>query len=153
MYILYKYLGKVIKTLTWDIKESTLKSIDVELNKVTIINPKETFNKKKKAGNVIENIDNKSGNNSKNTNKDIISPQDISKKITPYIIKLLNTTKWAERKEGCDAVEKILTSANMSILPYGLNTLMSTKKISDRNKNIIKMLIPLLSKLIEAMKT
>ena len=152
--ILYKYLGKDVKTLTRDIKESTLKLIDAELDKVTVIDPKETLNKKKKAASVMENEDNKSGNNSKNANKDLIPPQDISKKITPDIIKLLNSGKWAERKQGCETIEKILTSANMRILPNGLNTLMTTikKKLSDSNKNFVKMLIALLSKLIESMK-
>ena len=152
--ILYKYLGKDVKTLTRDIKESTLKLIDAELDKVTVIDPKETLNKKKKAASVMENEDNKSGNNSKNTNKDLIPPQDISKKITPDIIKLLNSGKWSERKQGCETIEKILTSANMRILPNGLNTLMTTikKKLSDSNKNFVKMLIALLSKLIESMK-
>ena len=152
--ILYKYLGKDVKTLTRDIKESTLKLIDAELDKVTVIDPKETLNKKKKAASVMENEDNKSGNNSKNANKDLIPPQDISKKITPDIIKLLNSGKWSERKQGCETIEKILTSANMRILPNGLNTLMTTikKKLSDSNKNFVKMLIALLSKLIESMK-
>ena len=148
--ILYKYLGKDVKTLTRDIKESTLKLIDAELDKVTVIDPKETLNKKKKAASVMENVDNKSGNNSKNANKDLIPPQDISKKITPDIIKLLNSGKWSERKQGCETIEKILTSANMRILPNGLNTLMTTikKKLSDSNKNFVKMLIALLSKLL-----
>ena len=152
--ILYKYLGKDVKTLTRDIKESTLKLIDAELDKVTVIDPKDTLNKKKKAASVMENVDNKSGNNSKNANKDLIPPQDISKKITPDIIKLLNSGKWSERKQGCETIEKILTSANMRILPNGLNTLMTTikKKLSDSNKNFVKMLIALLSKLIESMK-
>ena len=152
--ILYKYLGKDVKMLTRDIKESTLKLIDAELDKVTVIDPKETLNKKKKAASVMENEDNKSGNNSKNTNKDLIPPQDISKKITPDIIKLLNSGKWSERKQGCETIEKILISANMRILPNGLNTLMTTikKKLSDSNKNFVKMLIALLSKLIESMK-
>ena len=153
--ILYKYLGKDVKTLTRDIKESTLKLIDAELDKVKVIDPKETMNKKKKVASLVENSDNKSGNNSKNVNKDLIPPQDISKKITPDIIKLLNSGKWAERKQGCETIEKILTSANMRILPNGLNTLMTTikKKLSDSNKNFVKMLIALLSKLIESMKS
>ena len=46
--ILYKYLGKDVKTLTRDIKESTLKLIDAELDKVKVIDPKESEGKKKK---------------------------------------------------------------------------------------------------------
>ena len=151
--ILYKYLGKDVKTLTRDIKESTLKLIDAELDKVKVIDPKESSNKKKKAGSVIENGEIKSGSGGKGA--DLIPPQDISKKITPQIIKLLSSAKWAEKKEACEAIEKILVSANMRILPNGLNTLMTTikKKLSDSNKNFVKMLISLLSKLIEAMKS
>ena len=151
--ILYKYLGKDVKTLTRDIKESTLKLIDAELDKVKVIDPKETSSKKKKAASVIENGDTKSGAGGKS--KDLIPPQDISKKITPQIIKLLSSPKWAEKKEACDSIEKILISANMRILPNGLNTLMTNikKKLSDSNKNFVRMLVSLLSKLIEAMKS
>ena len=151
--ILYKYLGKDVKTLTRDIKESTLKLIDAELDKVKVIDPKETLSKKKKAASVIENGGTKSGAGGKS--KDLIPPQDISKKITPQIIKLLSSPKWAEKKEACDSIEKILISANMRILPNGLNTLMTNikKKLSDSNKNFVRMLVSLLSKLIEAMKS
>ena len=151
--VLYKYLGKDVKTLTRDIKESTLKLIDAELDKVKVIDPKESASKKKKAASVIESGNNKSG--SGGNSKDLIPPQDISKKITPQIIKLLSSVKWAERKEGCESIEKILVSANMRILPNGLNTLMTNikKKLSDSNKNFVRMLIAILSKLIEAMKS
>ena len=149
--ILYKYLGKDVKTLTRDIKESTLKLIDAELDKVKVINPKE-ISKKKKVASVIENGP-KSGGGGGGSN-DLIPPQDISKKITPAIIKQLSG-KWAEKKEACDAIEKILVSANMRILPNGLNTLMTNikKKLPDSNKNFVKLLVSLLSKLIEAMKS
>ena len=147
--ILYKYLGKDVKTLTRDIKESTLKLIDAELDKVKVIDPKESTNKKKKAASVMDSGDNKS------KSKDLIPPQDISKKVTPQIIKLLGSPKWAEKKQACDSIDKILVSANMRILPNGLNILMTTikKKLSDSNKNFVKMLISLLSKLIESMKS
>ena len=117
-----KYLGKDVKTLTRDIKESTLKLIDAELDKVKVIDPKESTAKKKKAASVIESGDNKP------KGKELIPPQDISKKITPQIIKLLSSPKWAEKKEACETIEKILISANMRILPNGLNTLMTSIK-------------------------
>ena len=147
--ILYKYLGKDVKTLTRDIKESTLKLIDAELDKVKIIDPKESA-PKKKAASVAENGP-KSGSGG---SKDLIPPQDISKKITPQIIKQLSG-KWAEKKEACETMEKILVAANMRILPNGLNTLMTNikKKLTDSNKNFVKMLVALLSKFIEAMKS
>ena len=148
--ILYKYLGKDVKTLTRDIKESTLKLIDAELDKVTVIDPKESVAKKKKAASIA-------GSDGKGSSGggggDLIPPQDISKKITAKIIKDLSG-KWAEKKEACESLEKILTQANMRILPNGLNNLMTTikKKLSDSNKNFVKMMVSLLAKFIEALK-
>ena len=146
--ILYKYLGKDVKTLTRDIKESTLKLIDAELDKVKIIDPKESAGKKKKVAST-EGAEGKSSSGG----GDLIPPQDISKKITPKLIKDLNG-KWAEKKEACEAIEKILTSANMRILPNGLNNFMTAikKKLSDSNKNFVKMIVSLLAKVIEALK-
>ena len=134
--ILYKYLGKDVKTLTRDIKESTLKLIDAELDKVTVIDPKESAAKKKKvAGSGGE------GKGSSGGGGELIPPQDISKKITAQMIKDLNG-KWAEKKEACENMEKVLVSANMRILPNGLNNIMTAfkKKLSDSNKNFVKMI-------------
>ena len=145
--ILYKYLGKDVKTLTRDIKESTLKLIDAELDKVQVIDPKQSAGKKKKIASTAGEGKSSSGGG------DLIPPQDISKKITPQIIKDLNG-KWAEKKEACENIEKILNAANMRILPNGLNNIMTTfkKKLSDSNKNFVKMIVALLSKFIEALK-
>ena len=69
------------------------------------------------------------------------------------MIKDLNG-KWAEKKEACESIEKVLSSANKRILPNGLNNIMTTfkKKLSDSNKNLVKMIVSLLSKFIEALK-
>ena len=147
--ILYKYLGKDVKTLTRDIKESTLKLIDAELDRVKVIDPKESAGKKKKAASTV-GAEGKSGGGG---GGDLIPPQDISKKITAQMIKELNG-KWAEKKKACEDIEKILNTANMRILPNGLNNIMTNikKKLSDSNKNFVKMIISLLSKFIEALK-
>ena len=73
--ILYKYLGKDVKTLTRDIKESTLKLIDAELDKVTVIDPK-LAGKKKKVASTADS----EGKGSSGGGGDLIPPQDISKK-------------------------------------------------------------------------
>ena len=146
--ILYKYLGKDVKTLTRDIKESTLKLIDAELDKVKVIDPKESAGKKKKVASASGD-----GKTSAGGGGDLIPPQDISKKITTKMIKDLDG-KWAEKKEACEAIEKVLTTANMRILPNGLNNIMTTfkKKLSDSNKNFVKLIVSLLSKFIESLK-
>ena len=70
------------------------------------------------------------------------------------MLKNISEGKWAEKKDACEQIEKILKESNMKILPNGLNELMNLikKKLSDGNKNIVKMIINLLSLLIEALK-
>ena len=150
--ILYKYLGKDVKTLTRDIKESTLKLIDAELDKVQVIDPKDSAGKKKKVASTA-GAEGKSGGAGGGAGGDLIPPQDVSKKITAAMIKELNG-KWAEKKKACEDIEKVLTAANMRILPNGLNNIMTNikKKLSDSNKNFVKMMVSLLSKFIEALK-
>ncbi len=69
-------------------------------------------------------------------------------------MKNISDGKWAEKKEACEQIEKLLKEANMKILPNGLNELMNLikKKLTDGNKNIVRMMINLLGQLIEALK-
>ena len=53
---------------------------------------------------------------------------DISKKITPNLLKDIKDGKWPEKKEACEAIEKIIIDANMKILPNGLNDLFNLIK-------------------------
>ena len=69
------------------------------------------------------------------------------------MLKDIKSGKWPEKKEACENIEKILENANMKILPNGLNDLFNLikEKLSDGNKNIVRMIISLLNKLIEAL--
>ena len=150
---IYKYVGEDVKVLIKDIKESTLKIIEAELEKVVVIEKKQT--KKKKM------VKNKSENSEVNVNKkkiignlELLAPVDISKKLTSQLIKDLSEGKWQEKKEACEIIEKILNDANMKILPVGLNDLFNLikSKLSDGNKNLVKILISLVNKFIQALK-
>ena len=155
--VIYKYVGEDIKILIKDIKESTLKIIEAELEKVTVIEKKDQNKKKKnvnnkKKGEIFE------GNN---TNKkrqsmdlELVGPVDISKKLNSQLLKDLSEGKWVEKKEACEAIEKILNDANMKILPNGLNDLFNLikNKLSDGNKNLVKILISLVNKFIQCLK-
>jgi hypothetical protein len=79
---------------------------------------------------------------------------DISKKINNQLIKDLSEGKWIEKKEACETIEKILVEANMKILPNGLNELFNLikNKLSDGNKNLVKILISLVNKFIQSLK-
>ena len=81
-------------------------------------------------------------------------PIDISKKIDNKLLNFISNGKWMEKKSACDEIIKILNDTNMNILPNGLNDLFSVinNKLNDSNKNLIRLLINLISKLIESLK-
>ena len=159
---LYKYLGEDLKPLLKDIKESTLKIIEAELEKIVI--EKKEMDKNKNAKKIIK----KNSKNEKNLklikgelnpeeegdlNININGPVDISKKINAHL-KDLSDGKWSEKKEAYENIKNILLEANHRILPTGLNDffILIKNKLSDSNKNYIKMLISLLSEFISALK-
>ena len=112
--VIYKYVGEDVKILIKDIKESTLKMIEAELEKVVVIEKKEQTKKKngkkkEKSGNFEETKKKHSGD------LELIAPVDISKKLTNQLLKDLSEGKWVEKKEACENIEKILNDANMKI--------------------------------------
>ena len=150
---IYKYVGEDVKVLIKDIKESTLKIIEAELEKVVVIEKKQT-KKKKMVKNKSENGDVTVNKKKSIGNLELVAPVDISKKLTSQLIKDLSEGKWIEKKEACETIEKILNDANMKILPIGLNDLFNVikTKLSDGNKNLVKILISLVNKFIQALK-
>ena len=152
--MIYKYVGEDVKILIKDIKESTLKMIEAELEKVTVIERKDQ-NKKKKNIKKKEKAENSEINKKKSgVDFELVGPVDISKKLNSQLLKDLSEGKWVEKKEACENIEKILADANMKILPNGLNDLFSLikTKLSDGNKNLVKILISLVNKFIQCLK-
>jgi len=134
---LYKYLGNSLKTFLTDIKESTLKVIEKEFEKVEIIdyNLPENKNLKNQNKNLIE----------------ILSPPrvDISKKITPKMLKDLSEGKWQIKKEIIEQIDSIINSVQRRILPNGLGEFIGIlkQKLKDSNKNIVRIFIQFITKL------
>ena len=159
--ILYKYMGEDLKPLIKDIKESTLKLIEAELEKITIIEKKENDKKKSSKKIIKRNSKNEkilkkmNGENIQESTQNLLTsdPQDVSKKINAHL-KNLSEGKWPEKKEAFENIENILSETNNKILPTGLNDifLLIKSKLSDGNKNYVKMIISLLTKLISALK-
>jgi len=162
--VLYKYVGKDIRTLLKDIKESTLKVIEAELEKITVLDanainalPKRQLKAAAlKEEGLITTATNKassSKNAAVNNIMDSLIPRvDISKKITPKHIKDINDGKWPEKKEAVEYIEKVLADANNKILPTGLNEIfgMIKARLNDGNKNVVRLVVSLLSKLIDS---
>lgn len=157
--VLYKYIGKDLKTLLIkDVKEATYKLIEGELNKVTVIENVNTLAAKRNiVSDEADGGEKKNGGakcNSGNMIENLIPRVDISKKITPKIIKDLNEGKWGDKKAAFEAIEKILIDANNKILPNGLNEIFLTvckSRLNDGNKNVVRMIVQLITKLIDAL--
>ena len=146
---LYKYIGDDIKLFLKDIKESTLKIIEQEMLKVTVITHKQQQQQQlptKQSKSELSVIN-------KQSNKELITRCDISKQITPQLIEEINNGKWNDKKEAIEIIHKILLNANNKILPNGLKELFSLirNKLNDGNKNIVRLIIQLLTQLIEAL--
>ena len=131
---LYKILDKDIYNYLKNIKESTMKIINEEFNKIS------------------------KGENDKEEpiNKDINEENecmDISDKITEKMIKDLTDGKWTEKKKVIEQIEEIISEGNQNILSKGLNELYYAikKNLSDGNKNIVKFTIILITKFISAL--
>jgi hypothetical protein len=154
--VLYKFIGKDMKILLKDIKEATFKLIEVELDKVEIISNTEKEKRSAKR-NVINTENDGKATNEKNgvsLNDQLFARVDISKKLTPKLIKDLNEGKWGEKKAALEAIEKILLEANNKILHNGISEIflpVFKARLNDSNKNVVRLMIQILTKLIEAM--
>ena len=131
---LYKILDKDIYNYLKNIKESTMKIINEEFNKI------------RKGENSKEEIIKQDINEE---NECI----DISDKITEKMIKDLTDGKWTEKKKVMEQIEEIISEGNQNILSKGLNELYYAikKNLSDGNKNIVKFTIILITKLISVL--
>ena len=134
---MYKIIGSDLKSLIANIKEPTLKNIYKEMEKI---------DKDISKNNIINNND----NDNNNTANSSIKPTDISKLIPPKLLKEIDKGIWQEKKDGIDYIIKVLENANKKILPDGLKDLFELiqEKLSDANKNFVRLIIQLLSLLI-----
>jgi hypothetical protein len=150
--LIYKYMGPTIKKFMNDIKEATLKVIETEFEKIQVVTgPTNRRELKGEALNEANQI-NEQGNN-----LDSLFPRvDISKKLTPKMLKDLNEGNWQVKKENLEIIEKIMSvDGNSRILPSGLNELVNTikNKLSESNKNLVRILLQFLTKFFEALGT
>ncbi|XP_062112446.1 protein MOR1-like [Humulus lupulus] len=65
--------------------------------------------------------------------------EDISGKITPTLLKGLESTDWKARLESIDAVNKVLEEANKRVQPNGTAELFGALRgrLGDNNKNLV----------------
>ena len=166
--LLYQFIGPDLKQLISGIKESTLKLIEKELEKINfnkegnenkkikdLLNANNKTKKNKNTTNSTINLNDttniKNVNNNTNLNNKRI---DISKEITPKLLKDINRGKWLEKKEAIEYLNSLIDKANNKILKNGLQELFDLikEKLNDGNQNLVKMILQLLSHLILALE-
>ena len=148
--LLYKYIGKDLNLLIKNIKnESTIKIIEKEISKIKI----EDNNPKSKNKFMIINNELKSNNINEPIHKINLKRIDISREIPIQLLNDIDKGKWNEKKEGIDFLHKLLDKSNNNILINGLDKLflLIKNKLKDGNKNLVKIIIELLSHLIDAL--
>lgn len=148
--MLYMHVGEPIKAFLNDIKESTLKVIESELEKVKPLAKNEKGAAKRALrGEAAEEM--KGANNGGDV--DILPRTDIKNQLTAKLIKTMSDGEWKNRKVAVESLEGILSGAAFRIQPVGLNELMGQLKnrLSDPNKSVLKSYLILVGKFAEAM--
>ena len=147
--LLYTFIGPDLKHLISGIKEYTLKLIEKEIDKI-----KYNKNNENKVANskIKDLIVKKNKNNSEKNNENILNNKriDISKELTPKLLREINRGKWIEKKEGIEYINSIIDNANNKISKIGLQELFELikDKLNDGNQNFVKMILQLLNHLI-----
>ena len=135
--ILYKYIGPNLKLFLNEIKnESSLKKIEKEFTKIDY---KFKINNDK----ILELLNLKKNNNHQN---DVIE-------IPHIILKMINRGTWNKKKEAIDFIHSLLNNENNNISLKSLNNLFNLikEKLKDGNKNLVKLIIELLSHLLDSL--
>lgn len=127
---LHKFIGPDIKGFLTDVKPALLSALDSEYEK----NPFEgTSAAPKKTVKASESTSLSAGG------LDSLPREDISGKITPSLLKNLESPDWKVRLESIEAVIKILEEANKRIQPTGTGELFGALRgrLCDSNKNLV----------------
>ncbi|VFQ87609.1 unnamed protein product [Cuscuta campestris] len=128
--VLHKFVGPDIKGFLSDVKPALLSALDAEYEK----NPFEgTSSVPKRTVKASDSVCVSGGG------LDSLPREDISGKITPALLKGLESSDWKIRLESIEGVNKILEEANKRIQPTGTGELFGALwcRLYDSNKNII----------------
>ncbi|KAG8385593.1 hypothetical protein BUALT_Bualt03G0061300 [Buddleja alternifolia] len=142
---LHKFVGPDIKGFLSDVKPALLSALDAEYEK----NPFEGASAApKKTVKVTDSTSSLVAGGA-----DGLPREDISEKITPVLLKGLESSDWKIRLESIESVNKILEEANKRIQPSGTGELFGALKsrLHDSNKNLIMATLSTLGALASAM--
>ncbi|KAL3627734.1 Protein MICROTUBULE ORGANIZATION 1 [Castilleja foliolosa] len=141
--VLHKFVGPDIKAFLTDVKPALLSTLDAEYEK----NPFEGASAvPKKIVKVTDSTPSTGG-------ADGLPREDISEKITPTLLKGLESSDWKIRLESIESVNKIMEEANKRIQPTGTGDLFGAlrSRLHDSNKNLIMTTLTTIGALASAM--
>ncbi|GKV26713.1 hypothetical protein SLEP1_g35961 [Rubroshorea leprosula] len=128
---LHKFVGPDLKGFLTDVKPALLSALDAEFEK----NPFEGASAAPKR--TVKTSDSKESLSAGGL--DSLPREDISAKITPTLLKSLESPDWKVRLESIEAVNKIVEEANKRIQPTGTGELFGALRgrLCDSNKNLV----------------
>ncbi|KAL3851295.1 hypothetical protein ACJIZ3_013177 [Penstemon smallii] len=143
--VAHKFVGPDIKGFLSDVKPALLSALEAEYEK----NPFEgTSAVPKKTVKVTDATSSLATGGA-----DGLPREDISEKITPTLLKGLESSDWKIRLESIESVNKILEDANKRIQPAGTGELFGAlrSRLHDSNKNLIMATLSIIGALASAM--
>ncbi|XP_061370607.1 protein MOR1 [Gastrolobium bilobum] len=143
--VLHRFVGPDIKGFLTDVKPALLSALDTEYDK----NPYEGASSAPKR--TIKASD--SSSSVAAGGLDSLPREDISGKITPILLKSLESPDWKVRMESVEAVNKILEEANKRIQATGTGELFGALRgrLFDSNKNIVMATLTTIGNVASAM--
>ncbi|KAK8581371.1 hypothetical protein V6N13_144400 [Hibiscus sabdariffa] len=141
---LHKFIGPDIKGFLTDVKPALLSALDTEYQKNpfdgTSAAPKKTVRASESTSLFVGGLDS-------------LPREDISGKITPTLLKSLESPDWKVRLESIEAVNKILEEANKRIQPTGTGELFGALRgrLYDSNKNLVMATLTTIGNVASAM--
>ncbi|KAG6698376.1 hypothetical protein I3842_08G016300 [Carya illinoinensis] len=143
--VVHRFVGPDIKGFLADVKPALLSALDTEYEKnpfegVSAI-PKRTVKESESNSSVTV------------SGLDGLPREDISGKITPTLLKSLESPDWKVRLESIEAVNKILEEANKRIQPAGTVELFGALRgrLCDSNKNLVMASLTTIGSIASAM--
>ncbi|OIT28615.1 protein mor1 [Nicotiana attenuata] len=127
---LHKFVGPDIKGFLSDVKPALISALDAEYDK----NPFEGASVAPK-----KTVKTSDAPSLSSGGLDSLPREDISGKITPALLKGLESSDWKARLESIETVNKILEEANKRIQPTGTGELFGALRgrLCDSNKNLV----------------
>ncbi len=137
---MFKYMGPALREQLKEVKPALLVTIEQEFEKLSNLKPMTPAKKLRASAVVPAASATASASGSSNNNaaaNDDLPRVDISGKLTPQLIAMIDDNDWKKRQEGLTQLEEILNEANKKIQPKLGNLMTSLKKrLVDTNKSI-----------------